>query len=420
MVPLHTSPRFFYGYVITACGFAVWFIGWGTYAPAFSLFLKPLTDEFAWSRADASLAYSLSSLVFALLGIAMGWLTDRLGPRFVVMVLGSFLGVSYLALSQVSALWHFQASYGLIAGIGGSTVSIPIMVTVARWYRKKRAFMMGVVQAGMGVGGLFFPPLIARLILAYGWRNAYLFLGMITLVSLMIAGLFLKRDPAEKGQHPDGYLAEKGATHPGIQAQESGFTLKQAVRTRPFWLIAGLFCSFGFCRCAFLAHVAAHVQDLGFTLTDAANVTAVVIGSSIFGRVGMGRVSDLIGSRLTFAASFSLTTVSLVVALLARTLPMLYVFAFIYGLGWGNQAVLRFSVTSEAFGLASLGVVTGALSIAESAAAMFGSYYAGYLFDLFGNYNPVFWTGIGISIAGIVCAASLRPAAMKETRTVKP
>lgn len=410
------EPRFFYGYVITACGFSVWFIGWGTFTPAFSLFLKPLTSEFGWSRADASLAYSLSFFVLALLGIVMGWLTDKLGPRFVMTVLGSFLGISYLVLSRVEALWQFQVAYGLLAGVGASTISIPIMVTIARWYRKRRAFMMGVVQAGNGVGGLVFPPFMAWLILACGWRNAYLVLGVITLVAIIAAGLFMKRDPAEKGQLPDGAPTTTIAAQPGSTTDDRGFTLRQALRTRSFWLIAGLFCSFGFCRSAFLAHIAAHVQDLGFSLTDAANVTAVVIGSSIFGRVGMGRVSDLIGGRLAFAASFSLTTLSLVVALVAQTLPMLYTFAFIYGFGWGNQAVLRFSVTSDVFGLASLGLVTGTLGLAESGAAMFGSYYAGYLFDSFGSYKPVFWMGIAISIIGIFCAAWLKPAGIEHRK----
>ena len=404
------KSNFFYGYVITASGFAVWLIGWGTFTPGFSLFLKPLLTEFGWSRAGASLAYSLSFLVLALLGIVMGWLTDRLGPRLVVTVFGSFLGLSYLILSHITALWHFQITYGVLAGIGGSTISIPIMVTVARWFTRKRGFMLGIVQAGMGIGGLFFPPFIAWLILAYGWRNAYTVIGIITLIGIGVAGLFLRRDPSEKGQLPDGLVAIDKAVDSAARGEEPDFTLRQASGTRAFWIIAGLFFTFGFCRSAFLAHVAAHVQDLGFSLSDAANVTAVIIGSSIFGRVGMGHVSDLLGSRLSFALSFALTTVSLVIVLFAYSLPMLYVFAFIFGFGWGNQAVLRYSAVSEVFGLASLGIVTGSLAMAESGAAMIGSYYAGYLFDLMGSYRPVFWTGIIISIVGILLAAALKPA----------
>jgi len=111
MLRMSGEKRFFYGYIVAAAGFAIWLIGWGTYTPCFSVFFKPLLAEFGWSRAETSLAYSLSFLVQAGLAIMMGWLTDRLGPRIVMTVLGSFLGVSYLLMSQVSALWQFQINY---------------------------------------------------------------------------------------------------------------------------------------------------------------------------------------------------------------------------------------------------------------------------------------------------------------------
>ncbi len=78
------EPKFFYGYVVTFAGFMIWFVGWGAFTPSFSVFLKPLIAEFGWSRADASLAYSLSFLVQAGFAVMMGWLTDKLGPRVVI------------------------------------------------------------------------------------------------------------------------------------------------------------------------------------------------------------------------------------------------------------------------------------------------------------------------------------------------
>jgi MFS family permease len=175
-------------------------------------------------------------------------------------------------------------------------------------------------------------------------------------------------------------------------------------------MIAGIYCSFGFCRATFLAHIPAHVQDLGFSLADGANVLAVITGSSMFSRIGMGRVADRMGNRKPFMISFAATTISLIWGLAADDLWKLYLFAFVFGVGWGNQAVLRFSLTSEVFGIASLGLVMGVLGVAESVAATFGSYFAGYIFDVFGSYQPVFWMGIGISVIGILLAWLLKPA----------
>ena len=411
---LRTSgeKRFFYGYIVAAAGFAIWLIGWGTYTPCFSVFFKPLLAEFGWSRAETSLAYSLSFLVQAGLAIMMGWLTDRLGPRIVMTVLGSFLGVSYLLMSQVSALWQFQINYALVGGIGISTLTVPVMVTVSRWFIKKRALMIGIVQAGNGVGGFIFPPFAGWLILAYGWRSAYAVFGIIALAGMIIAGFFLRRDPRDVGQLPDGERAlmavEEKRSNPGLR--ESGVSLREAIHTRPFWMIAGIYCSFGFCRATFLAHIPAHVQDLGFSLADGANILAVITGSSMFSRIGMGRVADRIGNRKGFMISFAVTTISLLWGLAAHDLWKLYLFAFLFGVGWGNQAVLRFSLTSEVFGIASLGLVMGILGVAESVAATFGSYFAGYIFDVFGSYRLVFWLGVGISSIGILLAWLLRPA----------
>jgi MFS family permease len=326
-------------------------------------------------------------------------------------VLGSFLGVCYLLMSQVSALWQFQINYALVGGIGVSTLTVPVMVTVSRWFIKKRGLMIGIVQAGNGVGGFIFPPFAGWLILAYGWRSAYIVFGIIALAGMMIAGLFLKRDPREIGQLPDGARAfmkvEKKDSNPGLK--EAGISLREAIRTRPFWMIAGIYFSFGFCRSTFLAHIPAHVQDLGFSLADGANVLAIITGASMFSRIGMGRVSDRIGNRKAFMISFAATTISLLWGLAANDLWKLYLFAFAFGVGWGNQAVLRFSLTSEVFGIASLGLVMGILGVAESVAAAIGSYFAGYIFDVSGSYHPVFWLGMGISSMGILLAWLLKP-----------
>ena len=129
----------------------------------------------------------------------------------------------------------------------------------------------------------------------------------------------------------------------------------------------------------------------------------------------MGRVADMIGNRPAFMISFAATTVILMWGLVAEQLWGLYLFAFVFGFGWGAQAVLRFAVTSEAFGLVSLGLLMGILEPAAAGASTFGSYFAGYLFDIVGNYDPAFWTGIAVSIIGIVLTSALKPATTKRT-----
>ena len=258
------KPRFFYGYVVAAAGFGIWLIGWGAYTPTFSVFFKPVLTEFDWTRADIALGYSLSMIVYAILSIVMGQLTDRLGPRIVVTIFGSFLGICYLLLSRVSVVWQFQINYALLGAIGISAFAVPVMATIARWFVKRRGLMTGITQAGAGIGGLIFAPLAAWLILTYGWRSSYIILGVIILVGIIISGLFLRRDPTEMGQSPDGAseLVVPGVKRQRPSLQAAGLSLREAVRTSQFWMIAGLYFSFGFFRTTLLVHMAGHVQDL--------------------------------------------------------------------------------------------------------------------------------------------------------------
>lgn len=409
---LNNTPKskFFYGYVVAAAGFLVWLISWGTYS-TFGVFFKPVMDWFNWTSADTVLAYSMASVVTGALAIVMGWLTDKLGPKVVLMGFGSFLGISYLLMSQVSTLWHFQVNYALVAGIGLATATIPVMATVARWFVKRRALMTGIVQTGVGVGGLIFAPMAGWLITAHGWRWTYIILGIITIVGILIAGFLLKRDPRDIGLLPDGVknLEPTSVKKQQASAKRTSFTVREAMRTNQFWLIAGLFFTFGFVRCTFLPHTGPYVQDVGFSLTDAANVTAALTLASNIGRLAMGRVADIIGNKKTEMLSYVASIISLAWGITTGSLWGLYLFAIIFGFGWGAQAVLRFSTTAEAFGLASLGLVMGVLGFAEASAAAIGSYLAGYWYDTYGSYQPAFISGIVVSVIGIILVAFLKP-----------
>lgn len=410
--PNTTGPKwpFYYGYVIAAAGFVVWMISFGINM-TFGIFLKPIILEFGWTRADTVFAYALGTFMNAFFAIFSGWLTDRLGPRIVVTIFGSFIGWAYLLMSTMNTQWQLNFYYGFIVSIGMSVATTPIMATVARWFVKQRGLVTGIVQAGLGLGGLIIAPLTGWLIIHYGWRSAYFVLGLIALISMVLSGLCMKHSPRDVGQYPDGAKGPDNSRNSAtIQTGPVETTaLTQLIWTREFFIITWLYAIFGFCRTTFMAHTAAYVQDLGFSLIDGSNVIAVIMVSSNVGRIGMGRVADILSNRSAFMISYAATTISLVWALYSKDLWGLYLFAFLFGFGWGGQAVLRFSTTAEAFGLNSLGLIMGVLGLGEAIASALGSYYAGYFFDIIGHYDPAFWAGIVLSIIGIVLAGLLKP-----------
>ena len=399
----------FYGYIVAAAGFWVWFIAFGIHL-TFSVFFVPVSAEFPWTRADTALASSLSGVMMGLLALIMGWLTDKLGPRFVVTFFGSFLGIACLLLSQVTELWQFTLCHALVFSIGTSTASVPIMATVSRWFVKRRGLISGVVQSGVGIGGFIIVPVTGWLISAYGWRSAYVVLAVVALVGIIASGLFLGRDPRDMGLLPDGAKDEAASgDKKWTPRQEPALSIKRMVGSSPFWILAGLYFAFGFCRSTFTTHVAPHVQDLGYTLTDAANILAIINVSSIVGRIGMGRAADVMGVRYAMIISYGATVVDMIWGLVTRDLWGLYVYALIFGFGWGAQAVLRYPATVEVFGLRSAGLVMAILGIFENVVgAGIGVWMAGYVFDVAGNYQSIYWTGLGISIGAVILASMVR------------
>jgi MFS family permease len=398
-----TRQKFFYGYIIVIAGFAVWFFGFG--ANSFGVFFKPLVDEFGWSRADTSLASSLNMIVAAAVTIGTGWLTDRFGPRLVVSLLGPLIGVCFLIMPHITTLWQFYLNYSLLGSFGSAVLIVPLMITVSHWFIKRRGLMIGLVQAG-SIGGSLFAPFNAWLIINYGWRTAYTVLGIIVFLGLLVSGLFLLRDPGDIGQWPDN--STQNSPSASRKPKVTGLSLMQAIRTSQYWVITLLFFSFGFCRDAFFVHTAPHVQDLGFSLTDAGNIMSCLIAFSLIGRIGMGHLSDTIGNKRALLMSEVTTTIALILGLLMQDLWGLYLYAAAFGFGWGAQAVNRFSISAEAFGLASAGLLLGSMQAAESIAGAFGTYIAGYTYDITGNYRLVFILGIVISLFSLVVAPALQ------------
>ena len=170
---------------------------------SFGVFFKPLAAEFGWTRAVTAGAYSTCLFLTGLLYMVTGRLNDRFGPRVVITICALISGTGYFLMSRVNAVWQLYLFYGVIVAMGQSGGLIPIMSTIARWFVKRRGLMTGIVVAGVGVGIVVVPPVVTRLIDAYGWRTTYVVVSVIMLVVLLIAAQFLRRDPSQVGQLPE-------------------------------------------------------------------------------------------------------------------------------------------------------------------------------------------------------------------------
>ncbi|MFC1993505.1 MFS transporter [Chloroflexota bacterium] len=398
------TPRFFYGYIIVMAAFvvmAVIAVGFNS----FSVFLKPVVADFGWTRAMASGAYSLCMVVHGFLFVVTGRLTDRFGPRILVTVGGLSFGLGYVLISQVSSLWQFYVLYGGLIAIGMSCGFVPMTSALARWFFKRRGVMTGIVSSGVGLGFMIGPPVSSYLISIYGWSTTYFVLGIITVTLLVLVAQLLRRDPQQKGQLPYGYTETE---QDGLILEDRGFSLHEAIVTRQFWLLCAVFIISGFIMHSLIVHVVANATDMGVSTIVAANILTVFGGLNIVGRIGMGSISDKIGSKRSLVIGFSLLLVSSILLHVTRNAWMFFIFAVVFGLGTGSLIALQPLLVSESFGLKSLGLILGMLSLGFTIGGAIGPVVAGHLFDISGNYYWVFTLCAASAIIALIAGLALR------------
>jgi len=404
--PPETGQRFSRGYFVVGAAFIIMIVSWGLYI-VYGVFFNSFLNEFGWTRALTSGAYSLSSIIAGLLGIVMGGLTDRFGPRLVVTFCGVFLGAGYFLMSRIESVWHLYLFFGIFVGIGMSGLWVPLLSTVARWFTGRRSLMTGIVISGLTIGQMVGPPVISRLIAEYEWRQAYVILGITALVVVVLAAQLLKRSPGML-ERPPGNVDEK---QPQADISVSrDFSLKEAARTAQFWLVAAVFFCFGFIAYGLTVHLVPHITRLGISDINAANVLALNGGIGIVGNFVLGGyMGDRIGNRKAFIIGYILTIVSLVWLIPIRELWTLYLFAIVFGLGLGGMGTSESPLVARLFGLTSHGLIYGVTGLGFTIGGAVGPVIIGYICDITASYQGAFIACAALGIVGCILLVVLKP-----------
>jgi len=378
---------------------------WGTYY-SFGVFFTPMLDDFKWTRAVTSGAFSTATILEGILCIVVGGITDRRGPRLVLTITGAFLGLGYLLMSQVQTIWQLYLFYGLIMGIGMSGPFNSIVPTIARWFTKYRGLMTGFVVAGIGVGAIVVPPIASYIITFYNWRTSYLVMGCLILLVVVVGAQFLVRDPIQKKQRPYGQLPFVEETQ--TKTTSSG-GLSIWLKSWRFWLFSLAFFCYGFGLFTVMVHVVPYAIDMDVPALSAASIIAVIGIASTIGKVFMGWVADRIGGRWSFAIGFAGMTVSLLWLIGAKELWMFLVFAAVFGFTYSGLVAPQPHLANELFGMQSLGLILGIGSFLFTVGGSVGPVLAGYLFDVSNSYHDALLICTAMTALGLVTTLLLRP-----------
>ncbi|MDP1869942.1 MFS transporter [Bradyrhizobium sp.] len=367
--------------VLALC-FALSVLGRGL-GESFTVFLKPISEDFGWDRAQVVSVYSLTWLAGGLTAPLIGRLFDRSGPR-TVYSLGLFLlGAAFLTAAHARELWQFQLSVGLCVGLGIALIgNVPNSILLGRWFGPRLPTAMAILYSATGAGIFVLLPASQLLIDRIGWRDAYQLFGIVALCLLLPLlvlpwRLFATGSPHIAGKADAGFV-------------DNGWTLGSAIRHHAFW---ALFCTFFFTAVAMYAitaQIVAYLIDAGFPPLQAATAWGFSGILTLFGMLGISTLDGIIGRRPSVLFSYGVSIVGLILLWLIQYYPnywLLTGFILCFGSMIGSRGPLITATALNIFRGERVGTIFGTISIGSGLGSGLGSWAGGLIHDWTQGYN---------------------------------
>jgi MFS family permease len=403
--PASKSQGISYPWLVVMLG-AMLLLSSNIYNNTFGVFFKPIADNFGWSRAAMSGAFTIRSLACAALVAPVGYLADRYGPRRVLLPCFILFGVSTMAVASVTTLWQLYLIQGIGVGIASAGPFVCIMSTAAKWHKTRRGLALGITSAGAGISSVIFPPVATKLIEVRDWQFAIFIIGIIILVIGVPASLLMK-DP------PNG-IKRQLTTRTGIS--KGPLDARDSLRHFPwnpsFLAIIIMFVLVGIVGNLLMNHLVNYATDIGITALVAAGMMSAIGIASATGRFGMGAISDRIGTGKDAALCCILMAVSFILLIL-KIPALMWVAAVLFGMGFGGTAPLIPAIMGEWVGTEKLSTATGICTMGYFAGAALGPWLGGLIFDASGSYLWALILATGVSIVALVLAL-LTPSPKRE------
>jgi len=408
------SKRIFYGWwIVLACSLIGFYIG-GVIFFGFTAFFEPIREEFGWSYAKISFAISLRGLEMGLFAPLVGFLVDRFGSRKLIFWGTITVGFGLLLLSFTQSLAMFYCAFLLIAFGAGGCTSVVTMTAVANWFQRKVGVALGVMNAGIGAGGLVV-LLIVRLIDLYQWRTTLIILGLGILALGIPSSLIIRNRPEHYGYLPDGEVLSSPVQALDIQDKGVEIGLKEALKMRSFLYLNIVEVIRMMTILAVLTHVMPYLSSVGMPRSSAGLVAAAIPLISIIGRFGLGWLSDVFDKRYVMALTIGLIGVGTLAFGYLHVRWVIIPFLILFPLGYGGGMVLRGSILREYFGRESFGKMIGVLLGSASIGGIIGPTLAGWAFDTLGSYQPI-W----LVLSGLTCLTTVLILRIKQSLVHMP
>jgi MFS family permease len=355
---------------------------------SFTVFMKPLMQEFHAGRAAISLAFTFQLFAGVITAPILGWLLDRYSARGLILLGTSVFGIVLLSNRAFSGTLSHLYLLFIVMGVslhGGGP--IPYGSVITRWFDKRRGLALGLMMLGIGLGAMVMPVVSQQLISRFGWRTSYQILGgVLIVIALPVVAVLLKERPQDLGLLPDGAPQRITATHG--ETVTAGFTAQEAWISGTFWLMALGFFLVSATTQGCVVHLAAMLGDRGISPQAAALGSSVVGSAVLIARLGSGYLLDRVFGPSLAAVLFAGAALGIALLLFGAP-PVAFVGAFLVGLGLGAEVDVIAYLAGRYFGLRAFGKIYSSLFAAFALAAALGPLIMGAGFDRTGSYRGV-------------------------------
>jgi MFS family permease len=386
---------FFYGWVIVVIVVLAGILAAGVSNITMAVVLKPISDDLGWSRSLTAAALTMGALFGGALSPLFGPLADRMGPRLLLPAGGAVVGLLAIGVSLSTEPWQFYATFVPARALTEFLLCGMIAFTaVANWFYIKRPRVMGVVAMATPLGSAALSLVYQFFVTNYGWRSAFLALGIALWTLVVIPGLiFLRRQPEDLGLLPDGAAhTPPNAPVRAVAPNDAEYSWQRAdaMRTATLWLlvISAFLSAIGTGGVAF--HMAAYMTDGAFAPAFAASVVSVMALSGALGNGVWGALAERFHPRRLNVAAMLVAAVSVALLMQVRSAPTAYLFALLFGINARGAAVLTQVLVARYFGRASFGAISSILDPFHKGGLGLGALFAAIAFDYYGNYRTIF------------------------------
>ena len=416
-----TSRKLYYGYWLVGAAFVAQFVSVGSQNYVVGAFLKPMTDDLGWTRAEFTYARTIAQVIMAFTGFFIGAHVDRHGGRRLMLIGIAILGSSLFMLSFVEKLWHWILLNGLVMTVGAAMIgNLVVNVTLSKWFVEKRGLAVALASMGVSMAGVVLTPAMTRVIDEWGWRAGWRFMGVGAALLIIPIAFMMRRAPEDYGLHPDGKSSAQVAAGGGQKAIAdfaSSLTRAEALRTVSFYMLVLAFGMFGLTIGVMLLHTIPFMTDAEYSRSTAAFMITLASIPALVSKPFWGLLMDKTDPKRLASISAFITGTSILLITLSvheRADALIYAGFLMLGFGWGGMIPLQELIWATFFGRRYLGSVRSAglpfsLFLGAGAPLLVSEYV-----DHVGDYDGAFFAIAAFNMAAAVLLLFIRKPARQD------